>query len=274
MLYRLFDDKVCSDEIRAKNRGVFPVSVEEACFYNKKAWGIFQTINQFTNGQRQMPYLEKILYWAVDLDDGSKAEMLTKIKEGLIPTRIIETKRGFQVWFRALGGTAEAWRAIVVDRLVPFYNADNNARDLCRILRVPGYYHMKNPAEPFLIKEVFSNPAAYTEIEMLSKYPDKGIKKYPSNTSTPYAKGNCKEELSLLSGRPEVNGEVFSFERNACGTEQIYVNGKSTSCWIDEKNTIGSSDGGGPTVVQWLMYYGHSREEAIKILEEIKCQKN
>src|SRR4029077_7096129 len=54
-----------------------------------------------------------------------------------------------------------------------FYGADKNARDLARVLRAPGFLHMKNPAEPLMIREVHTSSREYPEAEMLGFYPAK-----------------------------------------------------------------------------------------------------
>jgi len=75
--------------------------------------------------------------------------------------------------------------------------------------------------------------------------------------------------LEKLSGTSHVRFERFTFRRNGNGTEQIFVNNKSTGCWIDSNNKIGSYSKGGPDVTNWLMYYGYSFKESMKIINQL-----
>jgi hypothetical protein len=65
-----------------------------------------------------------------------------------------------------------------------------------------------------------------------------------------------------------VNGERFTFKRCARGTHNILVDGKGTSCWVDDSGRIGSNKGGGPTLYQWLRFYGNSPKECTRVLKE------
>lgn len=252
-------------------RGCFPVRRDEALDYNRQGFGIFHTVNNF-KGPRQIPNLTKINAWAVDMDgkDRTKEEMWKVIERGLQPTMIIETKSGFHVYWKAKDAIAAHWNAIMLDRLVPFYGADKNARDLARILRTPGFYHQKDPANPFLIRElkpISLRRVSYTERQMARFYPSHALPETPELTQIKreVPKGgtfwdrvfsmDCEYALSILSGHDFVSGETYTFRRNNSGTKNILVNGKSTSCWIDANGRIGSLSGGGPSIYQWLMWF-------------------
>lgn len=262
--------------------GPFRINREDAPEWNAKGYGVFQTVNYFV-GPRKKINLRGINAWAIEMDEGTKEEQLELIKRGLRPTMVVETRRGYQVYFAAKDATVETWDAIVRDRLVPFYNADKRAKDLCRILRVPGFLHQKDPANPFLVKKVFEAPVAYTEREMLTFYPDvEGAKRakkerarlkreIPQNAGfwdKVYAL-DCEMALERLSGSAHVGGETYSFQRNSTGTKNILVNGKSTSCWIDVEGRIGSADGGGPTIAQWLNWFHKDYRRVVEIIKEV-----
>lgn len=284
-LYRLHD----SDET-LKAKGALPVaSLDEATEWNREGWGIFSTVNTF-RGPRRIQNLEKINAWALDLDDGTKAEMLEKIRRGpLLPSRIVETKRGFQVYFRAKDARAEHWNAIVLDRMVPFYGADSNARDLARILRVPDFWHLKKPKEPFLVRTVFEQPVAYTEDQVASRFVDIGSKlraakqQAQAKRTAPDTKAgeslwdaiwnlDCEEFLSRLSGHPAVGGEHYTFRRVGNGNLNILVDGKTTSCWIDRNRRIGSLSRGGPSPTQWLRWFRLEYRDIAQLMKTLYPQ--
>lgn len=281
-LYRLHD----SNET-LKEQGAIPVaSLDEATEWNREGWGIFQTVNSF-RGARRIQNLTHINAWALDLDSGTKDGQWQRIENGpLVPSQIVETKRGFQVYFRAKDAKAEHWNAIVLDRLVPYYGADSNARDLARILRTPDFWHLKDPSDPFLVRAIFKQDVSYTEQQVALRYPDIGSKQRAEKQQReakrvyrdPVAgeslwdaiyQLDCEEALSRLSGHPAVGGEQYTFRRVGSGNLNLLVDGKTTSCWIDKHKRIGSLARGGPSATQWLRWFGVEYREIAKIMKQL-----
>lgn len=164
MLYALHD----SDPI-LKRKGAFPILKEEAPKYNQLNYGIFWTPNVF-KGQRKASNLEKIRYWIADIDTGSKEEQLDRInKLPILPNNIVETKKGYHCYWKANDATLENYRDIAIG-LIERLNADKACKDVCRLLRYPGFYHCKDPNNRFLVKEVASNEYVATESQMLCAY--------------------------------------------------------------------------------------------------------
>jgi len=282
-----------SDQKIQAEKKMFHVNHEQAKILNPQGFGIFISVNDFKTTRRTINNLEKIISWAVDIDDAPKHEQLEKIKKGLVPSLIVESKRSLQVYWRAKRATFDCiertkinWTNVMVDRLVPYYGADKNARDIARVLRMPGYFHMKNPDDPFMVEKIHSFNVSYTLDQMLMFYPDANFKKkeekqkkdlYLANKTIITSGSNffekvysldCEMALHRLSGLPCVDNEIFSFRQNNIGTKQIYVNGKSTSSWIDVNGKIGSLSEGGPTIYQWLKWYNNPNEEIIRIIKE------
>jgi hypothetical protein len=276
----MFDPTKGGSAIELPDLEIDPIAAHE---WNEIGWGIFWTVNEFS-GPRKAENLVRINAWAVDMDEGTKAEQLERIRRGLVPSLVVETSRGFHVYWNAKDGKPETYSSIVSDRLLPFYGADPKAKDLARILRVPGFKHMKDPEKPFLIRAVFTKNVAYSEAEMLHFYPvpksaqaeveqKRELRMLLGSRSDDLWERvwsmDCEEALHRLSGSRWVNGEVFSFRRVSNGNHNIYVNGKSTSCWIDQNQRIGSLDKGGPTVFNWLRWYGYSNAEVYQIMREV-----
>jgi hypothetical protein len=270
--------------------GVFRVhGAKEASEWNEKGYGIFWTVNEF-DGPRRNENLTRVRAWAVDIDDGSKEEQAARLRRSpLYPSLIIETKRGFQAYWRAKDGQARHWNAIVLERLVPFFGADKNARDLARILRAPGYYHCKNPAERFLVTVAHELNGSYHELEMAQLFPP--VVAHPeaewrlevgamhrvfpqggSGGDTFWQRVynlDCEEGLRRLSGHSAIGGEHYTFRRCSSGNLNILVGGKGTSCWIDKHKRIGSLSQGGPTLYRWLAWFRNSPAACVRVLKEI-----
>jgi hypothetical protein len=188
------------------------------------------------------------------------------------------------VYWYALDGKAEHYRPLL-DYLVTFFGADKNARDLARVLRVPGFFHLKDPGDPFLVKHVHGPNAkvAYTERQMFRAFhvADSEPQERHQAQRREYTGSDgdtlwervyhldCLDGLERLSGMGCVSGEQFSFKRCGNGNYNIIVDGKGTSCWIDSSGRIGSKTKGGPTLYQWLRWYGNSPGECARILKDI-----
>ena len=264
--------------------GMVELAPRDAERWNGKGWGIFATVQKF-NGPRRKENLERIRAWAIDLDEGTKAEQRERIQRSpLEPSSIVETKNGYHVYWYAIDGKAEHYRGLL-DRLVAFFGADKNARDLARVLRVPGFLHLKDPADPFLVKHVHgpNTSRAYTERQMVAYFPateDESRERHrASRPEFPTADGDgfweqvynldCADGLERLSGMACVNGEKYEFRRCASGNLNIIVDGRGTSCWIDQNGRIGSKQNGGPTLYQWLRWYRNTPGECARILKDI-----
>ena len=284
---------------------------DEARRVNPQGWGIFRSINAF-EGPRRIENLAKVCGWAVDIDDGLKAEQAELIRRApLRPSTVVESFRGYQPYYRAKDGTQGNWERIMRDRLIPYFQGDANAKDLARVLREPGFFHMKDPRVPFLVRTVLDTGAMYSEDQMLRSFleqpdyyeelrqtrkPDRsrarkpGFREGAGSPSRPYGKEkrppirlvsrrdgenrwdkvyamDQRELLAALSGRREIGGDQIAFRRNRKGDHQIFVNGKSTACWVDSKGRIGSHDKGGPSVIEWGHWHGYSKGEVMAAVE-------
>lgn len=276
--YRMYDPEP---------KGVIPITPTEAFYWNEKKWGIFWALQTFKNGRR-IDDLEKVRVWAIDIDFDSPSLVLEALKKGLPPSGVVRTKRGYHVYWKAIDAKAENYAKIMTDYLVPFYNADQNAKDLARILRVPGFKHWKDPNNPFTVKMVYSQDVSYLEEDIVffygstkDKKQQQKIKHEVKKSIVPYLnKGedglferiwslDCEEALYRLSGHAAVGGETFSFRRVSNGNLNILVNGKGTSTWIDKDKRLGSLDRGGPTVYQWVNWYQQNPKRTLNYLKEV-----
>lgn len=285
------------------NHPAIPVSREDAKLWNtpEKQYGIFLTVNEF-NGARRKDCLKRIVAWAVDMDEGSKSEQRDRLlRSPLVPSLIVETKRGYQAWWAAKeGARPEHWNALVLERLVPFFGSDKNARDLCRILRVPGFLHLKDPADPFKVRIAWRHDVSYSERQIADAFewvPDRKAQKATHDEQRRAAEReireqskqdaiaagltpteslwdavyalDCEEALSRLSGHWAVSGERYTFRPTSRGRLNIFVDGKSSPCFIDESKRIGSPSGGGPTIAQWLRWFKHDWKTIVSVLREV-----
>jgi hypothetical protein len=93
----------------------------------------------------------------------------------LAPSMVVETSQGHfhRYWLIADDWPADqqgrADFASVMERMVESYGSDKNAKDIARVLRVPGFLHRK--AMPALVRIVASGERRYTRVEILAAFP-------------------------------------------------------------------------------------------------------
>jgi hypothetical protein len=92
----------------------------------------------------------------------------------LEPHIIVETSPGkfHYYWILGEGFTKENFTS-VMNTMVKQYGSDPNAKDLARVLRLPGSIHQKDPQNPFLVRIVFESSAQpYSPETMLAAFPE------------------------------------------------------------------------------------------------------
>lgn len=266
-LYALYDDK----NHKLADKGAISISHAEAESWNKKGYGIFASVNSFKTSRRIETNLERLEFWFVDLDSGSREMQHRAIQSfALVPTYIISTKNGYHCYWKCEGEqTVQQYKEIVL-RLIQFMDGDPNAKDVTRILRVPSFYHMKNPKNPYMIHDLgLDSGVAYTASEMDKHLPELAEELKPKPKALTFSDDiNCDKLYSKqssihaavgfekLSGAPELDGDKITTAQRGDGKFTIFVNDKKvSSCWVDVDGKIGSHDGGGPTVANWINWY-------------------
>lgn len=157
--------------------GMFLIKPEDAKKWNDQGYGIHWCPQVFKDDVRKTENLIKIQYWLADLDNGNKETMLKRIKTcPLKPTHVIETKRGYHVYWRAKDATVENY-AKIEKGIAEALCADGSLITPTHTLRFPGFWHRKDPLDPFLVRWVDQNPETeYSELIMLRVFGPKPTK--------------------------------------------------------------------------------------------------
>jgi hypothetical protein len=145
----------------------------------------FYTVNSFTGGRRLLANLERINGCFVDLDCAKEKDRLSfeELKEGknkaldrlknspLQPNFIIETKNGLQAIWLIENMNIKMFN-IIQSTLINFLGADPGCKDATHLLRLPGYYHKKDPKHPFLVALICesSDHEPYTVKQVVSAF--------------------------------------------------------------------------------------------------------
>jgi hypothetical protein len=273
--YRLYAFHDSDAETRSK-RGSFPVDLREARLLNADGYGIFWVVNDF-EGKRKQANTTRIRFWFCEIDARKRLQEQVVPRLALLPSMVVESKAGHHLYWRVHGEANQYnWRRVVRYGLVPSLGGDPKATDMLRLLRAPGYLHMKDPNDPFMVNEVSWNPYQYTEQQMLQAFPDsrtpKVTKRDAGQASSFWeAVGNldCRDALQRLGGHWLVNGEKFTLDEQGNGNANIIrSDGYSTGSFVDSEGTLGNTTGG-CSIAAWCHWYGHDWGEVARGLKEL-----
>ena len=264
-------------------------------------YGVFWRPNYPSREYYRKMKIPCVYWWFVDIDHKAadpdklatlKAQSLESINHSpLLPSMLIETKHGYHIYWMVKLDRKEQikakdkWGEVIKQRLIPFFNGDPACTDMARLLRAPDTWHCKDPDNKFFIRLIEDRrDRNYSVQEMLNAFPVVGqIKPVHNNSQTGSAARtslsdlhslelneflrecadyDCYTGLEKLSGRPELNNEVFTFD----GT-QICVDGKRTKHWIDGGGYLGNLDEG-KYLKNWVNWYCKSWHKTRAVMEK------
>lgn len=232
---------------------------------NKKWCGVFFTVNSIQGNERRQSNVSCVNAWVAEIDGMSKQEQLKLIGLSPIPpSLIVESKRSYQIYFFAKEGKLENRRK-VMRGVRNFFDWDHKIITEERVLRLPWYNHCKNIDDQFEVWYTLISGTYYTEMEMLLAFPDcvnkleqaKQLKTYTyefSNDGGFWNRAkqiNARTMLEILSWTKWVNRQTIEVIDN-----QIRVDKRSTSSWIDERWLIWSHDNWWPFRTNRVTWYG------------------
>ena len=175
-------------------------SFEEALFkeMNVAGWGCYFSVNEFGLNPRQEKYCTRLRYAYGDLDiakagDGQSREQREAKKKILLdaliakcpPTMVIGTSNGLQPLWKikikdGILDNKEKYVSVIkgiIEWSKQFGGLGDNVYDLARVLRHPGFYHMKE--EPFMCELVYQSEKIYSIDELKNFFPhEEEVKKF------------------------------------------------------------------------------------------------
>ena len=223
-------------------------------------------INSITWKNRWASNVSNINTRVVEMDKMSKEQQMRLIElSPLVPSIVVESKNWYHIYFYAENWTKEK-RKEIMRGLRNFFDWDHKIITYERVMRLPWLDHWKDESNPYEVQWFVMSNKKYTEETMLKAFPDtvdrmdqkkklqKQRREIERSDDWFWKKAsqiNSQLMLELMSWTKWVNWETIAIENS-----QIYVNGRSTSSWIDENGMIGSHDNWWPTRVQWITWYG------------------
>ncbi len=122
--------------------------------------GIFITVQQTSlTGRRNNENIVAIRAFINDFDTDDAIE-LAKLAADKLPISIeVESSPGKRhlYWLTQPGTITLPEYTPFIEQLVAVNGADPSAKDLARVLRAPGFFHMKNPDKPYMVRMLTDN---------------------------------------------------------------------------------------------------------------------
>ena len=164
--WQVFDDSPAKDHTKARSlRG----SLSDKKFRdrlqaaNEAGCGIYITANTCDDtGKRRAENVTGYTASFIDLD-GAPLPDAPAVAFDII----LETSPGkFHCWWLLQAGTDLALWSDTQARLAAFYGSDPVVHDASRVARCPGFWHLKNPAKPFMVRLQHATTAEFERGEL------------------------------------------------------------------------------------------------------------
>lgn len=146
---------------------------------NHRGAGIYFTVNQTDGRGRRKENITRIRAYMIDIDgidsNHKKTRALREIyKSPVKPSLIVQTRNGLHVYWYSTGEEPVDpvdYRR-VNGRIAHALGGDMNARDISRVMRLPGFLHQKDPDNPVRVKIITEQPEnIYTRDELFEAFP-------------------------------------------------------------------------------------------------------
>ncbi len=149
---------------------------------NNRGAGVFVTVNESDGKGRKLENIGRIraVWHEEDTPCGKEFP--------LEPHLLIESSPGKFHRYWLVDGLGKEDFAGVMERMIRDYGSDPNVKDTARVLRMPGFYHLKDPSKPFMVRIVAeSGGLPYSADDITKAFPP--LLNAPAPASNPQADG-------------------------------------------------------------------------------------
>lgn len=251
------DDKQKTENRIGKTSAQF--NLEEANQMQKNGCGVFFSVNGFKKGKRTKENLTNINAVYVDIDIAKEKENLEKdelfsrkaivadyISEfPLNPHFVTETKNGYHLIWLVRNIETESDFIFITKGLTQYFKADDGGLAVNKVLRLPGFNHLKNPKDPFrcvLLKDNSETIPKYSKDEIIEKFNLNNLKNMTNKTTNTPSR-EIKQALQLplkevIKQCASIVGINIGFKLNSDGSQQIIENGEVTSGFVSSRGNF------------------------------------
>lgn len=147
--FQTFDDDKArkNPQLACVLHGTLDKHWDTLCRLNDKGAGVFVTINETDgNGRKKENIIRVRAIWQEDDGEGKPLP--------IEPHIVVESSPGkYHRYILVDGCPLDAFRGFQ-ERMVESYGSDPNAADISRVLRLPGFFHQKDRANPHMVRMV------------------------------------------------------------------------------------------------------------------------
>lgn len=174
MVFQTFDDtkERKSPRLARVISGTVAEHFPQLADLNKRGAGIFLTVQECKPGKRRNDNITSIRAIINDFD-GDDAVALAKAAAERLPFSIeVESSPGKRhlYWLTNPGEFARDEYTPFIERMITVTGADPNAKDLARVLRLPGFYHRKGDPHMVRMLNDYSEFLTYTKVEIADAF--------------------------------------------------------------------------------------------------------
>lgn len=137
--------------------------------YNREGYCVYITVNETDGPKRRKENI--IRARAIWVEDDNVQENGFRTDFPIEPSLIVESSKGkyHYYWFTSTKKIDE-WNQ-VMKTMVISHGCDNKAKDISRVLRLPGFKHNKDPKNPFLTRIVANSGKRYLWQQIRTHFP-------------------------------------------------------------------------------------------------------
>lgn len=137
------------------------------CELSERGAGVFICVNQTDLNGRRAENVTAIRAFFFDCDNGSLS-----VQSPLLISMSVQSKRGPQGYYILKQPSADLGSFAGVQRAIAeMLKTDASVIDLPRVLRLPGFPHLKDIKNPFMVRVIGENPARYSADDFAKAFP-------------------------------------------------------------------------------------------------------
>src|SRR5207253_4685896 len=134
---------------------------------NRAGAGVFVMVNEGDGRGRTAKNVRALRALFVDDDSGELTPQALEVP----PSIFVQSRNGpHAYWCLRAGEPVDAFRP-AQEQLAAALRTDDRVKDPPRVMRLPGFFHVKDPRSPFLVRVVQTSGARYSIAEVLAGYP-------------------------------------------------------------------------------------------------------
>lgn len=136
---------------------------------NEAGHGIFMMVNEGDGMGRRAENVVAVR--ALFTDDDGDGPTPKPSTDAAPPTMVVQSKRGPQGYWGLMADEAKEAFTPAQTALAKHFGTDPKVKDLPRVMRVPGFFHLKDRKNPFLVTVKEVRPVRYTVQQVLTAFP-------------------------------------------------------------------------------------------------------